>query len=202
MANVTRIVKFELEGNSSRLVWGRPKTTEQKRDDETSGQFEERTWKERAIVDEDGHLAVNSVMVHRSLCAAGAWLSQKLKGNKTFTDRFVRGVAIMEPFMKVTNGKEQSLTLDDVKRLDLYVHATGDRKSANRVWRYFPYVPPGWKVAGSLLVLDEAIDSKTFLRHLQTAGLYDGLGSFRAGKGGPNGRFTVKSCEFSNFELA
>lgn len=189
---------FKIIGTAP-LLYAQP-VFDEKRDDETHSQLEERTWRKKAVVDDNGHLAVKSVAVQRSLLSAGSWLSLKLTKNKTYTKRFESGVTSDQAYFPVHNGKKV-LTVDDVDRLDLYVPSDGKRGGQKRVWRSYPTLKPGWWIDGSLIVLDEAISEDVFRKHLETAGLYDGIGSMRVGRGGSNGRFVVDKLKFEPFEF-
>lgn len=189
---------FKITGTGP-LLFAQP-VFEKKRDDETHDQLEERVWIKKACVDDAGHLAIKSVAIQRSLLAAGSWLGMKLVGQKKYTKRFESGVTADEATFPIRNGK-QHLTPKDCERIDLYIPSDGKRGGQKRVWRSFPRLKPGWWIEGSLLVLDEAISEDVFRKHLETAGLYDGLGSMRVGRGGPNGRFVVDKLKFDAFEL-
>ena len=172
---------------------------ESKRPDETNEQLEERAWRQRCTIDENGELAVPSFAVQRSLVWAGKWLNEKIKGEnkKTYTRRIECGVQPEAAFFPLSNGKKR-LKPDDVERLDLDVPSQGQRGGGKRVMRYFPRLKPGWSFTASMLILDDAITESVFRRHLETAGLYDGMGSMRHGTGGPNGRYKIESLRFEN----
>jgi hypothetical protein len=191
---------FKLVGHSP-LLYGKP-VHDEKRDDETHEQREDRTWKGRAHVTHDGKLCIPAMSVHRSLCAAARWLSMKVPGGgqKTFSKRFESGILCNVPnFVVERNGKP--LTLDDIDECPLFVPSDGKRGSGKRVWRKFPRVMPTWSICGAVLVTDGAITEDVFLRHLKCAGLHDGLGSMRIGTGGPNGMFEVDGFEMSSYSM-
>lgn len=179
------------------LLFGK-QILEGKRPDETHDQLEARTWMQRCVVDENGQLAIPGYAMQRSLVWAAKWLGEKIKGEgkKTYTKRFESGVMPENAFFPLSNGKK-ILTPDDVERLDLPVPSQGKRGQGSRVWRSFPRLKSGWTFTAYLLILDEAITDDVFRRHVETAGLYDGMGSMRHGTGGQNGRYEVESLKFA-----
>lgn len=191
-------VKFTMVGHGP-IVFGKP-VHEQKRDDETHQQLEERTWTEKAHVDHEGRLYVPAVAVHRSLIAAGAWLSQKLSGNKTFTQRFKAGLLCHKPEFTI-NRNGQPLSIKDIERLDLYVPSDGKQGGTKRVWRSFPRLLPSWSIDVTMLLTDEAISEDVFAKHAKCAGLHDGIGSMRIGKGGPNGLWELANLRMSEYTM-
>jgi hypothetical protein len=70
-----------------------------------------------------------------------------------------------------------------------------------RVRRIFPRVMPPWVIKASLLVVPEPITEDIFLRHARTAGMFDGMGSFRIANGGPNGMWRPESLLFKDFDF-
>jgi hypothetical protein len=198
-----RKVSFRCIGQAN-LMFGKP-VHEKKRDDETADQFEERTWKERCHVDEaSGVLYRPGLEFQKTLCFAASWLSMKMPGGggkKTYTKRFGSGV---RPggrgwFPILVNDKPAKL--GDVGVLPLYVPSGGEKGGSKRVWRKFPILQPGWTIDVEMVIVDEAITEDVFVRHAQTAGIYDGLGSMRVGRQGPNGIFICENFVFTDLAL-
>ena len=191
--------KFKLEGTSP-LVFGRP-VNEEKMDEETPQQREQRTAHLKVFTDPDGNAAVNADAIKRSLEWAASWRNDKLPGGAggkaTFKKRFTAGVQIVDQAFAVSNGKAR-IAPKDVPIWDLYVPSDGQRGGKKRVWKAFPRIPAPWYITGTLLVLDQSITEEVFRKHLETAGLFDGLGSMRAGNGGANGRFIVTELQFED----
>lgn len=168
-----------------------------RRPEEKHDQFEERTWRERIVKDEDGNCAISSEAVLRSLFWAAKWLSEKLEKQKTYAARFLSGVISEQAFFPLRDIHGNLIRPESLKGITLSVPSDGRRGGTKRVQRTFPIVPAGWWFNGSLLVLDEAITEDVFARHMQTAGTYDGHGAMRRGKGGPNGMYLVEDVIFS-----
>lgn len=196
--SIVRNCSFTMIGTGP-LLFGRP-VFDEKRDDESHAQFDERTWQQKCSTDNDGKLAISSTAVHKCIIAGAKWLSMKLEKNKTFTQRFVAGVFPLDPYFPIANGKP-TLTPDDCEKLPLYVPSDGKPGGTKRVWRIFPRLKPGWHCRASFLVTDERITEEVFEKHIRTAGLHDGIGSMRIGKGGPNGMFTVEDFKMTDAEL-
>jgi hypothetical protein len=181
------------------LMFSRP-VFEQKRDDETHDQLEERTWIQRCHIDDSGSLYRPGLELHKTLCWAARWLSMKIPGagKKTYTARFGSGVRVGGKgyFPLIFNGHVASET--DIVRSRLYVPSDGKAGGPRRVWRSFPTLQPGWSMDVEMLILDEAITEDVFVRHAQTAGIYDGLGAMRVGKQGPNGVYVCEGFKFTD----
>ena len=197
MAEMSKVT-LRLKGIAP-LLYGRP-VFDEKRPNESHDQLEERTWKQRALVDDDGRLCIAAVAVHKSLCAGGKWLGMKIKGEgkKTYTKRFESGIIQVEPMCPVHNGK-QDLTIDDIERERLFVPPTQNAKT--RVWRNFPKLKPGWWIEPSFIVTDEKLTEDVIFQHAKCAGMHDGLGSMRIGCGGPNGMYTAEVVAFEPYDL-
>lgn len=169
---------------------------EEKASDETNQQLEERTWKRRCNVDHEGHLVVPSVAVHRSLIFGGKKLRMKIKGEgkAEYTGLIESGIITESPYFQLHNGKKV-LTKDDVIKLSLRVDPTGKRggkTGGKQVEKHFPMINPGWWCDVVFIVLNEKLTLEILKTHAEAAGMYDGLGSMRAGNGGPNGRYVCR----------
>jgi len=190
---------FEIRGTHT-LMFGRP-IHDAKEDDETHEQKDARTWRQRAAVNDSGHLFISAVAVHRSILFAARWLAIKLEGKKTYTKRFESGMlpTSKQEFILTKNGIP--LGAKAIIEKPLFVPANGKKNGQTRVWKSFPIIPPGWQLAGEFIVTDEALGIQMFERHLKTSGAHDGLGSMRIGNGGPNGGFIVEKVEESELVI-
>lgn len=192
--------RFELNGFGP-LLFGK-QIFEQKRDDETHDAFESRIWREKAAVNDAGHVIVQAEAVHKSLVFAGSWLSLKVPGGgkKTFTKLFLCGLVCHVPELEVLkNGKP--ITRDDLEELPLSVPSDGKKGGSKRVIRRFPRVMPPWTVNAQLLLLAEPITEDIFIRHARAAGMFDGLGSMRIGTGGPNGMWRPDALSYTDYAM-
>lgn len=192
------LLRYTMRGTAP-IIYGRPIHAE-KRDDETSQQLEERTWRQKIHKDGD-FLAIPSTAVHRGLMAAGAWLSMKLEGNKTYTKRLVAGILTLKPYFILRDENGDGLTEDSIEELPLYVPSDGKRGGPKRVWRTFPRVNPPWSLEAEFVVTDEALTESVLATHARCAGLHDGIGSMRIGNGGQNGMFLVEDLELEDYLL-
>ncbi len=68
---------------------------------------------------------------------------------------------------------------------------------SGKVPRIFPVIPSGWKASAKILVLDESIPNEVLEQHLIDAGVFVGIGRWRAENRGLYGRFRVVSKKWS-----
>ena len=80
---------------------------------------------------------------------------------------------------------------EDVDSQLMFVPSDGIRGSNKRVEKYFPVIP-AWGGTGTFYILDEIITEDVFLKHIDQAGKFIGLGSFRPRNNGYFGRFNVE----------
>ena len=209
---ICKNAEFTMVGTGP-LLFGKA-VFEEKRDDESHAQFDERTWQQKCTTDNDGRLAISGTAVHRCLVAGGSWLKMKFKGTATFGKRFESGVFPVEPFFPIevngysaTTGDTEgsrvyaTCTPEHCEKYPLFVPVGGDKRGTSRVWRIFPRLKPGWRCRASILVTDEQITAKVFEKHIRAAGLHDGMGAMRIGRGGPNGMFTVEEFKMTDAEF-
>jgi hypothetical protein len=116
------------------------------------------------------------------------------KDKATYTKHFLSGVMCEEDALilpKVHKDKVKSIGLNcDAK------DKRGGVGGSTRVWRLFPEIPV-WSCIVNFAVLDDAITQEIFERTLTEAGRFVGVGRFRPGNGGMNGRFHPESFEWS-----
>jgi len=185
------------------LVYGRQVFAD-KMNEETPAQFEQRTCLEKVHVDHDGRVVINADAVKRSLEWAASWRNDKVPGGAggkaTFKKRFTAGVQPSKPAFLISNGKKV-LKKEDLEVQALSVPSGGDRGGKKRVVRHFPTVNPPWSSVFEMIILDHAIDDNVFRVHIETAGLFDGVGSMRRGNGGPNGTFVVDDVKIEEMNI-
>ena len=192
-----RVATCHLVG-MEKMTWGRPHQSV-KEADESPEAFDARCWKERIHVDAEGFVVIPAEILPKSLVYSAKWLSEKLKGAKTFTARFKAGVRAMKAARV-----EPDLHLDKVTCEKHFVPAQPDREGGPRVWRHFPVVPMPWEVKVQVMVVDGLITEDVFERHVKAAGMFDGFGTHRPGspkKSGPNGTYGVADITWENLEL-
>lgn len=193
------LMTLQLTGNGP-LLYSQP-VHEDKRDDETHEQKEARTWEKKACVNEDGQLYIPASAVKGSMVFAGRWLSMKLTGKKTYTKRIESGVLTIEPHFLLTGPTGKPLRREDYSAYPLYVPSDGRTGGTRRVWKTFPRVSAGWVATGSLLITDESLTQEALRKHLSCAGIHDGMGAMRIGKGGQNGMYIPEILALEPYEF-
>lgn len=160
---------------------------EPKNSDETHDQYNERTWRMKLHTDSKG-VFIPPMMFKNALTAASGYLSEKIPNGrgKTYKAKFQSGTLVTAPsYLGIK---------EDDKRIEKKVYflpADGKRGGSTRVPRYFPEIQE-WETTAEFLVLDDCISKEVFLRHLQAAGDFVGIGRFRPACNGYYGRFDAK----------
>ena len=152
--------------------------------------FEERTWRERMHVDQNGKVFIPATALRNCLGDVAKYLSETVpgKGKATFTKHFESGVIVPENLNLGIKAK-------DIEGEWVHVPSDGKKGGGSRVWKCFPIVPAGWKVEASIYVFDPILISRPEKIHeyLAHAGKFIGMGRFRPRRGGMYGRFVVES---------
>ena len=174
----------------SPMCQGAPMATLKSRD-ETHAEYEERCWKERAHVNGDGFVFIPPMVFKNCLQDAAKYKGTQIpgKGKERYTKHFEAGVMVVEPL--VLPVKEA-----DIERFHHFVPADGKPGGTKRVWKNFPRFQR-WEGKVQFLVFDEIINEDVFLQHLQDAGQFIGIGSFRPRNRGYYGRFEVLDVKWS-----
>lgn len=161
-----------------------------KKDQETHEQYRDRTWREHLHFDDDGEVFIPPMSIKNCLSNAAKRLGMKVvgKGQKTYSNYFASGVLVVEPVML-------GIKKDDVPGEKLFLPADGKPGAGSRVTKIYPRIDK-WKGTAKVIVLDGIITEKVFLKHLEEAGKYVGLGRFRPANNGFYGRFQVNDVEW------
>jgi len=186
-----RSVTVKLQSQvGSELFFGKP-VLSKKRPEQTHDDFEDSVWPEKLHRNEDGQLFWPPFALKNALEEAGKFLSMKIpgEGKKTYTDRFRKGVLVVDPIM-LCLADGTVATIDDILPRRLFVPSDGKRGGPKRVVRIFPSLPQ-WQGQATIHVLDEKIGDDVLAKHLECVGSFIGFGSMRVGNGGIAGRFTV-----------
>ncbi len=156
-----------------------------KNEKESHDDYEQRTWRERCHVDKDGMVFIPPMAFKNCIAEAAKYLSIQIpgKGKATYTKHFEAGVMVMDP---VPLGVKK----DDMEGMTLFVPADGRRGGSKRVLKTFPTLAE-WKAEVQFYVLDETITEDVFKYHLEQAGKFIGVGSFRPRNNSFHGRFEV-----------
>lgn len=158
---------------------------------ETAKDYEARTWRERAHVDENGNLFIPPMAFKNCLAEAAKYLSKQIpgKGKATYTKHFEAGVLVTEPMVLATKKA-------DAEPLWLFVPADGKRGGSTRVEKCFPIVRQ-WGGEITFYILDPTITEDVFREHLTEAGKFIGVGAFRPRNNGYFGRFDVTNVDWA-----
>lgn len=158
---------------------------------ETKGDYEERTWRNKAHTTPDGRIFIPPMSFKMALDTAAKMLGRRIpgKGQSTYTKFFKSGVLCMD--QTVLDATKDSIPGDRI-----FANADGVRGSGKRVWRIFPRIDE-WEAKVPFHVLADEITEEVFEDHLRQAGAFVGIGRFRPENGGFYGRFEVKSIKWS-----
>lgn len=162
----------------------------ERKDRELSGDYEKRTWRERAHYDQNNHALIQPMMFKNALIGAARYLSMQVpgKGKRTFLKHFMAGILVTEPLVL-------PVTKDTIDGTTMYVPSDGKVGGSSRVEKTFPIVHE-WSGDVQFIILDEIIGLSVFREHLEQAGRFVGIGSLRVGNGGLFGRFSVESIDW------
>lgn len=166
---------------------------------ELAEEYEERTWREKAHYDTTdaatAKLIIPPFAIKNCLSDAAKFMSIGVpgKGKATYTKHFDAGVLVFEPV-------ETGILKSAIVQKRLFVPASGISGDGRRVWKSFPSVP-SWEGIANIYVTDEIITKDVLQTHLNAAGRFIGLGSFRIRNKGICGGFTAEILEFDNAEF-
>lgn len=162
---------------------------------ETKDAHERRRWREKAHVDDEGHVFIPGVSFKMALDEAAGKKNEKIKGkgNQTYTGLFKSGVAAMGELAL-------GMHIDDMKAVSVFCSAQGVRGAGGgtRVMRWFPVVTT-WKGTLEMRIFEDSIPEEVFERFFTDAGVVAGVGRGRPSTGCPmgNGRFKPVSFNWS-----
>lgn len=177
------IVKVKLKGLSPISFSKYHQTPKKER--ETHEDYEKRTWRERAHMDEKGNIMIPPMMFKNCLSNAAKYLSMQIsgQGKKTYTKKFESGIIVSEPMILPVKKEE-------AEELWILCSADGKRGGKTKVPKCFPTIST-WEGEVTFIILDKIITEDVFRTHLEEAGIFIGLGSFRPENNGYHGRFEV-----------
>jgi hypothetical protein len=153
---------------------------------ENDQDYEERTWRNRVHSRADGTVYIPAFAFKNCLDNAAKYLGKQIpgKGKSTYTKHFNSGVLVRKPVvLKVKK--------DQVQGEWRHVPADGQPGGAKRVLKCFPVIPE-WGGEVVFTVLDDIITVDVLKEHLDVAGQFIGIGSFRPQNRGIYGRFVVE----------
>lgn len=164
--------------------------TADKLEGELDKAYEERTWRERLHVNQDGNVYIPPMAFKNCIAEIAKFLGTKIEGKRgaTWTKHFEAGIAVFDPLVL-------PLKKEDIPGEWLFVPSDGKRGGQRRVDRCFPVIHQ-WEGIVTFHILDDIITEKIFRQHLEKAGMFIGIGRFRPKNNGYYGRFEVVSMEW------
>lgn len=155
---------------------------------ETANDYEDRTWRQKAHV-ENGMAYVPPMGFKIGLDRAAKMLGRQIpgKGKATYTKFFESGVIVTKP---VIIAPEDAMACERV-----FANADGVRGSGKRVWRNFPRFDH-WSGEVEYTILAEDITQDIFEEAARYAGIAVGVGRFRPERGGYFGRFNATGFQW------
>ena len=187
--NTIKMATCTLEGRSP-LVFGGP-VMETRQEGESYEQYEERTWRLKAIEDKDG-IYLDPYAAKQCLLGSVAYAGEKVAGmrNRGWKSFYTAGVLCVE---KV----RVDATRDDLIKMAKFIPSDGRVGGGTRVWKFFPTLPE-WQATVTYLVIEPKIwgDAKRFERYVQMAGDFVGFGVWAPRRNGWYGRFEVKKIDW------
>lgn len=163
-----------------------------KNGNETAHTYEERTWKHRVHETKDGKVFIPAGAFKQTLVSGARYKGTQIpgQGKKTYTAKFQSAVIISSDMVL-------DATPDDMEGRWVFCTSNGKRGGPGpRVWKCFPTLAK-WKGILEIQILDEIIDEDVLRIHLEEAGKYIGVGTWRPENGGEYGRFEVKKVVWS-----
>jgi hypothetical protein len=147
---------------------------------------EQRRWREKAHVNDDGVVFIPGVAFKLALDTAAKKSNESIsgKGTQKWQGLFASGVA-------VHSDMPLGIKVEDLKSVTIFAHANGKRGDGTRVMRTFPIITT-WGGDVELLVLDDNIQPSIFETFFTRAGLIAGVGRGKPSSGCAQGlgRFT------------
>lgn len=181
------LVRFKIKSNGP-ISFNKYVSPEEfpKKQGENAQDWSFRTWQEKAHFDHEGTVVLHPMMIKNALVNAAKYRGEKVPGQrmKTWT-KYFQSAVLLPDSIRLTMG-DAPITRDDLKP-DVVLSGNADKKIPAK----FPLLTQ-WEAQGDLYVLDDTIKIDDLKRHLQTAGLFIGIGKFRVGNGGMYGRFEVE----------
>lgn len=153
--------------------------------------YENRTWRDRLHTNKDGNVYIPPMCFKNALSEAAKYLSIQIpgKGKATYTKHFEAGVLVMEPLVL-------PIKKDKVDGEWFFVPSDGRRGGGSRVEKCFPVIHE-WEGDVTFHILDDTITEDVFLKHLEGAGQFIGVGRFRPRNNGFYGRFSVEKVKWN-----
>jgi len=167
----------------------------EKLENEEPGDFEKRTWKQRAHYNEDGKVVISGYMIKTTLELAAKLLGKRVGGKK-----MGKGLSHYLRLVRVEGDIITKLTEETITGKNAFVSANG-QVGGGKVSRTFPVVPK-WEGVLTLVypTIGKVLNPTTIMEHFEIAGSCVGIGHWRPGAPscGSYGRFNVEKV--NNYE--
>jgi hypothetical protein len=162
-------------------------------DNESADDHEKRVWRKRIHYNQDGVCIIPAMMIQLMIQSMAKRCNVRIpgQGQATYTKNFVGGVAV--PDDAIIPGTNW----ETVRGEWFHLNADGKRGGGTRVWRCMPMIDK-WSIKFEAMVFDDLIPKELFERVIREGGLFCGFGRFSPRKGGTNGRYQLKSIEWSD----
>ena len=156
--------------------------------------YEERTWKLRAHVDENGMVCIPPLSLKAALAEAAKYCKRQIpgQGKCTYTQKFKSGLLVQSELIPT------GTFLDNVRKAGVFGDSKGKSggTGGGRVWKFFPTIDK-WEAKVQFTILDDIITEEVFREILVEAGRFIGIGTWRPQNGGEHGRFEVVDIAWS-----
>jgi hypothetical protein len=158
---------------------------------ETHEDYDKRTWRHKLTIDANGQVIIPAGAFKLAIDGAAKMVGGKIpgKGAATYSKLFTTGVV-------VDGDAPLGVDANAFDCIRIHANVDGIRGSGKRVFRYFPQIA-SWRTHFDALITDPELPDEVFERVMVAAGRCQGVGRWRAEKGGSNGRFTVTQFEWS-----
>jgi hypothetical protein len=172
---------------------------EPKHDRESHDDYDVRTWRSKCTVNDKGQVCVPAMAFKQCIDHAAQKLGEKVPGRRgaTYKSFFTSGF-ICDADVPIANGK--ALTPADAAMVTINANADGVRGSGKRVKRRFPSFSQ-WHGVATFTIVDDIITTDIFEHTVRSSGLIVGIGRYRPGNGGSNGRFRVTKFEWEDMPI-
>lgn len=166
-----------------------------KRSNESNEEWEERIWRKRCHVNNEGFVEIPALAVPNAIKDAAKYSGLKIPGerNATWTKHFDAGVTAIGPVAL-------NVRIEDVIPETFFVPSDGKRGGSTRVYKTFPMIPE-WKAMFDLYIFDEKIHKEIFHKMLSIAGQLIGIGRFRPRNRGYYGRFLIRDLRWEEYDV-
>jgi hypothetical protein len=147
---------------------------------------EARVWREHLHALPSGEVFIPPTAFKNCLSEAAKYLGLSVpgKGKSTYTKHIEAGVLVVDP-------APLGIMKDEVAGEWLFLPSDGIRGSGKRVMKCYPVIP-SWSCTVRWHILDQIITDDVFLKHLEVAGSFIGIGRFRPRNNGFYGRFQAE----------